>query len=440
MSLSDDKKQVFNKIGSYTSMMQSIDKTNSTNIFPSINNKKDIVPFLLDTLKVIVGTAALQELTGELLTKFIDGIEPKMKDALKKQATQYNSGDDVPTSFTETGYRVPVKNIDVYGKYKTNPDSKSGNLIYDKTKVNFDNQAYNSIKNESTTSIGGLNMTYSPLTDEMVFKGDPTTTIGTWTNNYIDSLVIIDKKEFISNVMNRIYGTITNSQNKTVDEVYQELIVDKLIQQLIDDDNDTFELSPNDYEELLAKANEMINGVVNYNMGCGLYGAKLSLDDLSGIISNVSGSTDSFYVGNQINNSIDKSISDQAVADENKESIKDGFFQRIIQYVTQTLAKSLTTSPQVRTLLAVTSAMQNNGQVLISSAKDDLKKFKTFIKCNVKQIVAMISEYIFNLVKKMLILLLVPVIKLILKEKINQYKKILMSLLPIKTVKAVSTG
>jgi len=439
MSLSDDKKQIFTKIASYTSMMQTIDKTKSTNIFPSINNKKDIVPFLLDTLKVIVGTAALQELTGELLTKFIDKVEPKMKDALKKQATQYNSGDELPTAFTTTGYNIPVKNIDVYGKLKTNPDSKSGNLLYDKIKPNFDNLLYNAIKNESTTSIGGLNMTYTSLTDNITFKGDPTTTIGTWTNNYIDGLTIINKKEFTSNVMDRIYGSITSNQNKTVDEVYQELIVDKLIQQLITDDNDTFELLPNDYEELLAKANEMVNGVVNYDMGCGVYGAKLSLDDLSTIISNVSGSTDSFYVGNQINDSINKSISDQAVADENKESIKDGFFQRIIQYVTQTLAKSLTTSPQVRTLLGITSALQNNGQVIIGSAKDDLKKFKTFIKCNVNQIVAMVTEYIFNLVKKVLMLLLVPIIKKILKEKINQYKKTLKSLLPIKIPK-VSTG
>jgi len=440
MSLSDSKKNVFSKIGSYTSIIQTIDKTNTTNLFPSINNKKDVIPFLLDTLKVIVGTVALQELTGELLTKFIDGIEPKMKDALKKQATQFNSGINLPTAFSVTGYQIPVKNIDVYGKLKTNPDSKVGSLLYEKIKPNFDNSLYSAIKNESTTSIGGLNMTYSSITDKITLKGDPAATIGTWTNKYIDSLTIIDKKEIISNVMNKIYGSITNGQNKTVDEVYQELVVDKLIQQLIDDDNDTFELSPNDNDELLTKANEMVNGVVNYDMGCGVYGAKLSLNDLSNIVSNISGSTDSFYVGNQINDSINKSISDQTVADENKDSIKDGFFQKIIQFITQSLAKALTTSPQVRTLLGIISGLQNNGQILISQAKDDLKKFKIFIKCNVKQIIAMITEYIFNLVKKYLILLLVPIIKMVLKEKINQYIKILKSLLPTKIAKVVSSG
>ena len=266
MSLSDSKKNVFSKIGSYTSIIQTIDKTNTTNLFPSINNKKDVIPFLLDTLKVIVGTVALQELTGELLTKFIDGIEPKMKDALKKQATQFNSGINLPTAFSVTGYQIPVKNIDVYGKLKTNPDSKVGSLLYEKIKPNFDNSLYSAIKNESTTSIGGLNMTYSSITDKITLKGDPAATIGTWTNKYIDSLTIIDKKEIISNVMNKIYGSITNGQNKTVDEVYQELVVDKLIQQLIDDDNDTFELSPNDNDELLTKANEMVNGVVNYDI------------------------------------------------------------------------------------------------------------------------------------------------------------------------------
>jgi hypothetical protein len=438
MSLLDDKKNVFTKIGAYTSMVQNVNRTKDTNLFPSINNKEDIVPFLLDTLKVIVGTEALKKLTGELFTKLVDNAETKMKDALKKQVTQFNSGDGLPTTFTTTGYQIPVKDIDVYGKFKTSPDSKVGNLLYDQVKPNFDNLLYNAIKNESTTSIGGLNMTYSPYTDEITFKGNPAASIGAWTNNYIDSLTLLDKKEFMTNVMNKLYGSVTSNQNKTVNETYQELVVDKLIEQVIDDNNDTFELLPNDYDELMAKANEMVNGVLNYNMGCGLYAASLNIDSLS-TISNISGSTDEFYVSNQIDNTIDESISNQDVASENSQSIKDGFFQRLIRYIALEMSKALATTPQIRTILGITSAFQN-GVVQLGNPIDDLKKFKIFIACNIKEILKMINEYIFNTVKKYLVLLLKPIIREILNEKINQFKKILKSLLPQKITSAISTG
>ena len=65
MGLIDNKKNVFTTIGAYTSLQQSGTLPNPTNVFPSINNKKDIVPYLLDVLKVVVGSNALQELTGQ---------------------------------------------------------------------------------------------------------------------------------------------------------------------------------------------------------------------------------------------------------------------------------------------------------------------------------------------------------------------------------------
>jgi hypothetical protein len=71
MGLLDQKKNIFTTIGAYTSMAQSGSMPDTTNIFPSINNKKDIVPLLLDVMKVVVGTDALQQLTGQLFTKFV---------------------------------------------------------------------------------------------------------------------------------------------------------------------------------------------------------------------------------------------------------------------------------------------------------------------------------------------------------------------------------
>lgn len=437
MSLSDDKRNIFTTIGSYTSVISATKLPDKTNIFPSINNKKEIVPFMLDILKVVAGTDALQGLTGDLFSKFIDKIEPQLKTALKNQVAQYNAGGNVPTYFQPagTGISVKVKDLDVSGKLKTDPTSQGGNLIYDNSAPNFDGQAYNAIKNGNAT-FGVMNMKYQASTDQMIFNMQGSSpSIGKWADDYIDSLKIINKKEFISNVMNKMYGTITKSQGKTVNEAYQELAVNTLIAQMIND-NDSFEISPEDNAALLKRAEEIINGVVNYDMGCGIMAASLPMSGLTTLINNISGSTgqatDPNYVGNQVNDTINQSVQNKEVANANQETVKDGFFQRLINLITQALAEAMTTTPQVRALLAIISAFQNQGVTKIGNPKDDLVKFKTLLKCIINAAMRLINEFIFNLIKVFLVKLLVPLIQTIIKEKITQYAGVLKSLIPLK--------
>ncbi len=437
MSLSDDKRSIFTTIGSYTSVIQANSLPNNTNLFPSINNKKEIVPFMLDILKVVAGTDALQELTGELFTKFIDKVEPQLKAALKNQVAQYNAGGGIPTYFQPagTGVRVKVKDIDISGKLKSDPTSQSGNLLYDNSVPNFDGQAYNAIKNGNAV-FSNLNMKYAANTDEIVFNMNGSSpTIGKWADDYIDSIKIINKKEFISKVMNKIYGTITKSQGKTVNEAYQELTVNALIAQLINDD-DSFVISPEDNALLLQRAEEMINGVVNYDMGCGVLASSLPISGLTTLINNISGTTgqatDPTYVGNQVNNTIDQSIQNKEVANANKETVKDGFFQRLIALINQALAEAMTATPQIRALLSIISAFQNQGVSKIGNPKDDLVKFKTLLKCVINEAMKLINEFIFNLIKKFLVILIKPILLKILKEKITQYAAIIKSLIPLK--------
>src|ERR1035437_3766957 len=150
MGLIDDKKNVFTTIGAYTSLKQEKTLPDTTNSYPSVNNKKDIVPFLLDVLKVVVGSEALKQLTGELFTNLIAGVEPQMKSSLTKQTVQYNAGDSLPTGFKTTGINVPVKDIDVYSKLKTDPNSAHGSLLYDNTKPNFFNKKKQKKKKKGT--------------------------------------------------------------------------------------------------------------------------------------------------------------------------------------------------------------------------------------------------------------------------------------------------
>jgi hypothetical protein len=271
MGLIDDKKSVFTTIGAYSSMMREGKMPDTTNIFPSVNNKKDIVPYLLDVLKVIVGSNALQQLTGELFTQFIDTAEPQLKSIVKKQTVQYNSDQPLPPPFI-AGVSVPAKSIDISGTLKSPKES----LLFSSNPNTFNNKAYSAIVNNGTDiTFGNLLINYNATTDSFIFKPNgPSPSIGAWLTDFVDNTQIIDKKTFMSDVMNSFYGSITKNQNKTVEEVYQELQVNKLIEQLIND-NDSFEISPEDYEALLQLAGQMVNGIVYYDLGCGVIASSL---------------------------------------------------------------------------------------------------------------------------------------------------------------------
>jgi hypothetical protein len=433
MGLADKKKSIFTTIGSYTSMMQGGTLPETTNLFPSINNKKDIVPLMLDIMKVVVGSDALQELTGQLFTKLTDVVEPVLKTAVKNQAVQSNAGDAVPSSFVTNGYDVKVKDIDVNGLFKTNPNSTAGNMLYDKSKPNFNKLAYQAIQ-AGTATFGNLLITYNSTNDTFNFKPNgPTTNIGDFLNTFVGNMEIVNKKTFVTNVMNQIYGTISHSQGKTVEQIAEELQVQKLIDQLINDD-DSFVILPGDLDAILQQAQQIANGVIYYDMGCGIMEASLPLSGLSALIGSISGSTDPFFVGNQVNATIAESTKNTpAVSEANKQTVKDGFFQRLIKLITSTLAQAVCTAPQIRTLLGIISGFQNQGQVQISKAKDDLKKFKVYLKCIIKAAMALINKFIFDLVAMLLNKLVQPVVKAIIMEKINQYIGILQSLIGVST-------
>jgi hypothetical protein len=433
MSLKDDKKSVLTTIGAFTSLKQEGKVPNQNDSFLSVNNKNEIVPYLLDVLKTVAGTEALKQLTGRMFTKFISDIEPKLKVTLKKQFVQYNSDDNLPDSF-KNGIDIPVKSIDSKSKLKTDPNTSQGSLLYDNSKANFDSKAYQAITNEgSDTTFNNLVINYDSNTDSFKFKPDNgNTSINTWVTSYIDDTEILNKKELTTLVMDKIYGNITSTQNKSIENIKEELEVDQLIDQLINND-DSFEISNDLLEELENKAKELANGIVNYDLGCGIMESKLSFNDFNSTVLDIANSNDDFNTANAIENSINDSSTNNDLNDENQQTIKDNFFQKIIKIFINKIVQATTTSPQIRMLLGVTSAIQNNGTVVLETAKKDLEKFKVLIKCIINDLIKLVVEFIYKLVISYLVELTKPVIKKIIKEKTNQFKRIIKSLTTSKT-------
>jgi len=436
MSLIDSKKEVHSGIGALTSMQQQTEIPNSDNTIPSINNKKEIIPFLLDILKVIAGSAVLSKLTGELFTNFLDDIEPKLKDGLKKQTINENSGDNLPNNFINNGINMPISNIDLSDKLKTDPNSDTGDLIYSDDNDNFDKKAREAIVNDgSVISYNVLNMTYNSSNDTMTFKPTPTkssSSIGDWIGEFIDGIELINKKEIMSNVMDSMFGTISSNQDKTENKIFNELKIRKLLEKAINNEED-FELKEDELNSLFEKANQIFDGNLKSNLGCVDASMKFDLDSLSLLINDIKNTNDAFDVSSRMNKVADDIIEDNDVDEENSETLKDSFFQRIINEISISLVNSLIATPQVRAILGLISAFDSEDGESIFSAdfSEDIKEIKNFVKCIVKELLSLLNEYIYTLILILLVKLLKPAVRKIIMEKINSYIGVIKSLIPV---------
>jgi len=438
MSRLNDKRGVFSSIQAMSSDSGSIPKTRD--VFASVNNTKETIPFLLDSLKAIAGTEALKILIGGLLIKVVAGSESKLKEALKKQFNQSNAEDSLPIDEIEIG----VKTIDENKKLAVSPDDaeKGGYILYgEKTDNNADYKLNESIKLEGTeVNCNNTTVKYDSNTDK--FKVKPLAvagalTVGAFFTKFIDDTKLINSEEIVGKTMDKLFGTMSKAQEKTSEQILDELIVEKMLEQVLNDD-DSFEVSPEDYAKLQQEAEQLSKGVVTYDMGCGEMSAELTMDSLQNMISKISGSTDPNAVANAVEDALNESVGDSETSNENKQTIKDGFFEKMINTLTVKMLAAVTTAPQVRMLMGIASSFENQGQVLLTNAKEDIKRWKICIKCMAKEILILIGAFIFALAIKYLIKLIKPEMKRRIKEQINGFTNMIKGLVGVDKVEAVT--
>ena len=190
-----------------------------------------------------------------------------------------------------------------------------------------------------------------------------------------------------------------------------------------------------DLDALFNTATNISNGVSYIDLGCGLMQSSLNINDLSNLISQISGSTDSFGVANALQNTlINNTNLDPNTLANNTQTIKDNFFKQIINALVLSVTKALTTAPQIRALIAITSAFKGKYNVLDGDISSSLINSKAFIDCMVKELINMISEFIYNKVITVIKNLIKPILTEIAKEKINLYSSLIKSLVkPVPT-------
>ena len=421
MSIVDDKKKVLNKISALTSLKDNIladsKKSNQLNLsIKSVTNKNNAITFLLDTMKSIIGSDALKEVTGELISGFVDKVEPIVKTTLKKQLIQYNADEMLPSSFVINGINLNVKKIDIEGKLRINPDSGLGSITYDKVLPSFNRSIYNAIKTEQNIAYNGLVLKYNSITDNINIRPESVTSVGDFFINYIDNTNFINRDEIVTEALDLLFGTVTIGKNKSESEINVDLRTNKILDNIINGNSE--DLTSTELSDVEKKSKELYLGYLNNDFCCGDVIVTLPEENLVDLVTNLG--DDPFIIGNKLsevpaNNSTDVALS------ENQPTVKDNFLQQFINTLILALIKGVTVSPEAKTLIEVSNLLQ--GKTINTLGDDFIKNNITLIKCIIKQLIEEITDFIFKKITIYLNKLLEPVIKKIAKEKITQYFK-----------------
>lgn len=431
MGIIDDKQNILNEIGAIFSARENINLPFRENSLSSINNSREILPFIIDILTVVIGSQALQRTLGELFTNVFDTVEPATKDAIKNTSNSYNSSQTLPSSFNTSGYDIPLNAIDSNKKLQTDPNSNAGALLYGTTNVNtFDYKVYEAIQTPSTNvNYNNIIINYNETTDTINIKPQvPSQTINTFITDYIDDSSILPRDAFVGDIINGIYGTLSSEQNLPLNDLILNEQIDSLIDK-INAEEESLIFTQEEQEEFEQRAENKSKGVDIYMTSCcGVITASTTIEEISGL-TNIINNFDPEIIGNGFSDLLDNSFpSDQTTSEEDNRTIKDAFFKRLIKLILNTLLKKTILTPEIRTFFIITEAFKNNNTVTPVDPLDFLRNNNNLIQCIRDKIREIIIQFLFELVKRELIKLVIPLTKRILIEKLNQYIGILRSL------------
>jgi hypothetical protein len=428
-SIIKGKKDIFNQISVFTSLKDiELKPNNQFNSIGSINNSKDIVPFLLDLSTSLVGSDGLENKFGLLFTQFISEYEVKSKELIKNQFSGVNSNQQLPSSFVNNGINIPIKNLDDSGNLKTSKTDPLGELIYDDTSDNLTTKLKNSIISPgSNIQYNNLNIVYNENTQSINVKPLGSVTVSSFIQQYINNIPKVNKKEIVSDILNNIYGLKSKLQNKTTSEIRKEVEIDFIIDKIINDDSLSF--NEDDILEINKISDELFKGFNEIDLGCGFIINEITEEELIDISNSIASSNDPFLISNSVNDLFLNSL-DENSDESNTTNLKDSFIKRLINLLKARIIKDIIFSPDKKLLFYLNKSIQSNQNIDFNkNSIDFISENLNLINCITDEIKSLFIEYIFNLVKTEILEVTKPALQLIIKEKINNYSIILKSLL-----------
>ena len=436
MSLKDKKQKVFAEIAAAKTLTNDLvalqnqligEISGLINSFPSLNNGNDIILFLTDLLKSLIGQQEFINVIVETLTKYLDKFEQALKKIIKtvlKEIISCSLSPSIPSYLKSTGSGVIVRvdKIDFFDMLKTDPNTPIGGLIYDNItspltdSSDFNTFLYGVIQDTPVTHTWKGILTFrfyqngsgTIPNNSLLIKTNPAydnKSIVNLNDDYIDSIKLIDAKKFVNQLIDILFGSISVQQNKTRKQLQTEAEINDIIDRLANANANT-EISDDFFNFTNAEvarqeeiADNRRNGIIKVKTSTE-FDATMPVEFLTDFTNNYNLTStlvqQRSLIANTLN-SMSDNLASQTPNSEDKQTIKISFAIDMIRNLIKSLANILI-SPKIIIIFLINFKILYGPTAEYTDAKDFIKKnkklFNVLFKMLEKEIVKLLMSYV----------------------------------------------
>ena len=291
------------------------------------DRQKDLIPFIMDVIALLIGGQRLEQLIVNLLGSQIEEIDKSIRDTvrdgLKAKCGEAVLNSGFPSWLGGGGLEIELVNIDMFDMLKMGQgmggsagDFSSGLL----GKVDgFNMKIMEAVENLNTsfsidtTAMGGapqqlLTVTYTGGGFIFELGVDYTNkNVENFIDDYFDELVILDAPVLTTMIMNFFTGLFTNQANLSVDAIAEQLQMDAIATrmagadcgEIVNEELRFFKFSREDLTLFREKAERLSRGEIEWDLNCGTIRNKVDLGDATDLINQFQTAQSDLFITNQ---------------------------------------------------------------------------------------------------------------------------------------------
>jgi hypothetical protein len=431
MSIKDKKQKVFGEIAAAKTLTTGLPKLKNTNSFPSVNNGNDIILFLSDLVKSLVGQKEFVNVIVETLTKYLDKIERGLKQTIKKVLRNMVScgvNPSIPSYLKSaisggSGIIISVDKIDFFDLLKIDPNSSIGGLLYNDTTPPslslFDSSDFNTflyavIQDPNVTHTwqyildvkfvenGTGNIPNNSLVVNVNQLYD-NKSINDLNDNYVDSLTVIDGKDVLNKIIDLLFGSISVQTNKTSQQLEKEAEINDIIDRLANADvndeinDDYFTFTNSEIARQQETANNRRNGIIKIKTNVE-FNASIPIEQLTTFTDEYNQSATLVEKRASLTKSINnmaENLADQTPNNDDKQTVKISFVGDMIKALIKSVANILI-SPKIIIIFLINFKIVFGLDAEYTNAKDFIKKNRVLFTSVFKDITQIIVKILMN--------------------------------------------
>lgn len=439
MNNNDEKKNIFNKIASLKTDINSKVKNSLQDSNEFIKNNETI-QFLIDLLKTLEDLNAVKNVIIDSINNETEMIEQEIKQIIIKNLNDIvfcYSEAKIPDSFINEGITLPVDKIDFMKMLLIDPKTDVGRLIYMDIEnmtnsTDFNTFLYYVINNVNKPFIWGPQMRLDPIMT-LTFKAEQNNEFDVinfkindrfsnkkfslFIRELINSLDLVDTKTLLNSLYDSVTGTLSFNSNKTLSQITNQEEINQLITNITNDVNldanidDYFNFDTSTTQNLEDKINMKLDGVFSIDDAQNDLSGVLSLTSLTDVNNALNDLNDINVILSNALNSLGTIDLTETINQTNIPTINANMVVNIVKNLGVTLS-NIIVSPKI--VLPFMLALKFNGNDDISDVKTFIRKNGNVFKSLIKSINGIIINKLTDEVKK-------SITKLV-NEKINNIK------------------